>query len=289
MNTVAACIITYNPDLSKLSENIYVIEQQVDKIIIVDNCSRNINQICNLKQRYENIIVLRKNENVGIAEALNIGLDYAYRSGYEWLLTLDQDTKCPFNIVEDLLDTQKMTNYSSKTVIFCPNYIDINSSQKKIISASDCIDVMTCITSGSLMNIRISKELGGFKSLLFIDHVDHEFCLRAIRKGYKVIKNNSVIIEHEIGNLTEHQFMGFNISTSNHVPVRRYYYSRNSLYIVKNYFRIFPKWCLMCILNNINQVIKISLFEKDKIIKLSYIFQGYKDGILNRYGVYGER
>ena len=292
MESVVACIITYNPDLLRLSNNIEIICDEVEKVIIIDNSSTNINDICDIKKIFENLIIIKNEDNIGIAAALNQGLEFAYKNKYDWLLTLDQDTQCPKGIVEKLLEIKLNALNSDKIVICCPTYIDINSTMsvgngKQYVPNYE--EVLTCITSGSLMNVKISKLLGSFESKLFIDHVDHEFCLKAAKKGYKILKSNKVYIDHEIGNLTEHKFLGFNISTSNHSAIRRYYYSRNSIYLIREYFRFFPIWILKCMLNNINQFIKILLFENYKTEKLKFILKGYKDGIFNIYGAYKEK
>lgn len=39
---------------------------------------------------------------------------------------------------------------------------------------------------------------------LFIDSVNHEYCLRLQKNGYKVIQLNTAIFEHNLGNRTEH-------------------------------------------------------------------------------------
>ena len=42
---IIATIVTYNPDIDRLSENIKSVYCQVDEIYIYDNASKNVNQI----------------------------------------------------------------------------------------------------------------------------------------------------------------------------------------------------------------------------------------------------
>lgn len=106
---VVAGIVLFNPDLQRLNENINAVKNQVEQIIFFDNGSQNWNEIKKFFKKNDlenNIKVLRSKNNKGIAYALNMIAVYAMNNGYEWLLTLDQDTV----IKKDLI-----TKYSSFT------------------------------------------------------------------------------------------------------------------------------------------------------------------------------
>jgi rhamnosyltransferase len=44
------------------------------------------------------------------------------------------------------------------------------------------------MTSGCLTNLAIWDESGGFSDELFIDEVDHDYCLNVRRHGYRVVR-----------------------------------------------------------------------------------------------------
>ena len=90
----AAGIVLYNPDTERLKENIEAILPQVDQIIVVDNGSSNVDEICELLNKYEQIKFIWNEENYGIAKALNQLLYFAYKNDVEWILTIDQDSVC---------------------------------------------------------------------------------------------------------------------------------------------------------------------------------------------------
>ena len=62
-------IILYNPDLSRLRENISAILPQVDKVVLVENGSSDITYLKELED--EKIELIVNEENMGIAYALN--------------------------------------------------------------------------------------------------------------------------------------------------------------------------------------------------------------------------
>ena len=57
---VLAGIVTYNPDIKRLNENIIALLKQVKHVYIVDNGSHNILEIENLITSYKNIIINKK-------------------------------------------------------------------------------------------------------------------------------------------------------------------------------------------------------------------------------------
>ena len=69
----AAGIVSYNPDIKRFKENIDSILSQVDKLIIIENGSKDSEEIIKIIKSYdENRIKLVVNsKNMGIAKALN--------------------------------------------------------------------------------------------------------------------------------------------------------------------------------------------------------------------------
>ena len=67
MCTINAGIVTYNPDMDRLSTNVEAIIKQVDYLTIVDNASDNITDIdefCASK----GVNLIKNNKNMGVQE-----------------------------------------------------------------------------------------------------------------------------------------------------------------------------------------------------------------------------
>ena len=47
-DTIGAGIVTFNPDIGRLKENIDAILPQVSELVIVDNGSANVDEVCNM-------------------------------------------------------------------------------------------------------------------------------------------------------------------------------------------------------------------------------------------------
>lgn len=292
---VVAGIVLYNPVLQKLEKNILSIQRQVDQLILIDNHSSNIGGIIELIEKLQtefaiSIKLIMNSYNKGIAEALNQIMHFSYENKYKWFLTLDQDTECPDKLVEKMLDYYYVCDFRDKVVVICPEFIDINNIRKSTYMSDREMEPdtgrseLTTITSGSLNRVDISYEIGGFETKLFIDHVDHEFCLKLNKLGFKIMKLNAIVIKHEIGNITRHKLLWTTVATSNHSYIRRYYYYRNSIFLLKKYFSFFPLWTSKIILHDLLNLFKITFYESDKRKKLKYAFKGLYDGITNNYG-----
>ena len=139
----------------------------------MDNGSDNIKSIedCVLKN-WKNITIIKNGKNEGIAKALNQMFEFAIEQQYEYVLTLDQDSVCPDNIIEEYnkyLDEHKLGS-------LCPQCVDRNF--KSELNNEDVIEVDKCITSASLVPVSAWNDVGGFNEELFIDFVDHDFCAK---------------------------------------------------------------------------------------------------------------
>ena len=101
---ICAGIVLYNPDIDRLIENIDSINMQVKEIVLVDNASKNTQEIQDMiLSKYPEIVYIRNKINEGIAKALNQILNYSEKNGYEAFLTLDQDSICNSELVEKYL------------------------------------------------------------------------------------------------------------------------------------------------------------------------------------------
>lgn len=263
-----AVIVTYNPEIKRLLENINSIEGQVDEIIIVDNNSKNIEKIKEIITLKKINIILNK-VNGGIAKALNQALDYAKKNMNKFILTLDQDSICSKNMVENL---KKGFEISEKIAIVSPTIFDINTKKNMTKNLSeDYEEVEWVITSGSLCKTEYLVGIGGFKEELFIDYVDAEICLNLKNNGYKVMLSKNIVLKHEVGKTEIKKFLNINFYVTNHSAERFYYMLRNLVILLRNYKK---EWKLKIL----KKIMCIILFEKDKINKLKKAFYGIKDG-----------
>lgn len=269
MKTCAG-IVTYNPDIDRLKENIDAVFSQVEKVVLIDNASENAEKIEELVNRYKNVYIIKNEKNEGIARALNQIILWAKDDNFEWVLTLDQDSVCYDQIVERYMPYTLMENVG---MIICDikdrNY---ELKSKKNRRAYDVID--KCITSGCFTNVSMCIEAGLFDEKLFIDSVDYDMCYSMRKLGYKIINAHFLGLLHEVGKSERKSILGFEFAVTNHSALRKYYISRNSTYLIKkhNLNRIYEHTIIF------RRIFTVIFFEKDKKDKCFAILRGIYDG-----------
>jgi len=277
---VCAGIVTYNPDARRLRENIESVIGQVDRVFIADNASANIAEI---KDSLSNKPVewIENSENLGIACALNQLLNLADKHEYEWILTLDDDSVCGDGMVARLLTA---TAHYDNIAVSSPRIADSREGSSYIDPDSSVFtefnEINMCITAGSLTNVRAVLEHGGFNEKLFIDHVDHEMCLRLKEYGYKIIKVNSAEIFQEFGaESTQRRFLWKTYTQRGYSPVRVYYHTRNSLFMVRKYGRKFDRRPRYFYFYLIFAFTARFIYEPNRSKRLKAFIKGYFEGL----------
>lgn len=270
---IVAGIVLYNPQIKRLAENIEAIKNQVSEVIMFDNGSSNIEEIEELVKKYDNVTLLKGKENKGIAYALNQLANKALFDSKKWLLTLDQDSVVNKNIIKTY---QKYMNLPHLGQLSCL-YEDRNRKQKDLQEKEDATKIKYSITSGSLINLTVLKEIGGFDSDFFIDWVDMELCCALRSYGYETYQVNELGFIHELGHPTSFNFFGFKGYTSNYPAFRYYYKARNSIDVAYRYPK--EEKVFIRVLAQVKALIKINLYEKNKLKKSKAILEGIRDGI----------
>lgn len=276
---ISAGIVLFNPDIKRLKENIDAVIVQCAHVYLVDNGSGNIDEVLELLKEYKKskISVICNAKNHGIAKALNQLASAAQKDGYEWLLTLDQDSVSPCNIIEEF---EKYITYQDIGIL-CPVIYDRNKGEE-IKAKEGSIEIDECITSGSLLNIKAWNKIGGFDENLFIDGVDFDICYRLKKNGYKILCIQSVVLLHELGHIEYHRFLFWRVLVKNHSAFRKYYIARNIIYIAKK------RKSVLLVVKGLLQEIKmlgiVILYEEDKLNKSRCICRGIYDGFRGKVG-----
>lgn len=282
MNKVACIIVSYNPD-NGIIDCFNSLINQVDKIYLVDNGSKkeNLEVLNNLKDSFKDKVNLILNkENLGIATALNIGVKKALEDNYEWILTMDQDSKADKSMISTMIKTYLNINEDERREILSifPTFVDerIESLEDKSnIKEYEYVDAE--ITSGNLLRREAFDRVGFFDDSLFIDLVDTDFCMRLNEKSIKMIKVRDAILYHNLGESQGVKTLFGKFNTSNHSALRRYYMTRNRFYTWEKYKDLDSFTLNRDKLLFKKEFVKIILGEKDKINKVKMIFRGYKD------------
>jgi len=297
---VCAIVVTFHPP-ADLPARIAALGRQVQRIIVVDNGSDRQQLEKLLSESLNcNLELVLNGTNLGVASALNIGISLALRQGFLWALTLDQDSTPSEQMVHALWSTVAAAVNPSDIAIVAPaikqvgfpkrpyKWLKPHPKARWLYARSECtgaeIDVSVAITSGSLVNIEVWESIGKFSERLFIDYVDTEYCLRAMRNGKRVIVNCSAVLWHSLGARTKKRTLLRDFYPTNHAPFRHYYIARNRIHVLRLHGLAVPHWLFFDLLAAVFTIFRVLIAEENRKAKLKAIILGTLDGLANRSG-----
>lgn len=289
---IIASIVTYEPDIDRLRENLEAVAPQVSHVLIYDNGSSNSKDIAGLTEDTRNAKVIFSETNVGIAAALNRLAEEALEYGATCLLTLDQDSVCSADMVSKLA-----AELTDGVGMVTPYIVDRNKQ-----TLEDYLNLHLppveryrqparkgAITSGAIVDLEAWSRIGGFDERFFIDYVDYDFNQRVMDAGYSIIRVNTVPLLHEVGRASRtwlwvprkdlsgqwriERFFAFG-----HSPFRCYYKARNRVLFTRKHGRKLGLshegvW-------QIPQQIALTLmFEHQRFEKFRQFLRGIRDGL----------
>lgn len=287
--SVCAIIVTFRPD-TDFPNRLRRASAQVSRVVIVDNGSSSnaVEMLCGTVSDLNIHLILNK-DNLGVATALNQGIESALSEGYDWVLMLDQDTEVDVDLVKGLQHAYVQLQDQNH----CPNIGIIASNyrykvgeiwKQKITNSGLWVEQRSVITSGSLLSLSAYRTAGRLPDNFFIDMVDTEYCFRLRMLGYRIYMTAQPLMTHSIGAKTPHKLLWMNVSTTNHSASRRYYIARNRIVLIRKYLSHEPV-ALWCDAKNVlAEILAIVLYERDKSNKLSAFLKGIRDGLVGRMG-----
>lgn len=278
---IAATVILYNPNKIVI-QNISSYVNSVERLYILDNTEIPIIEITDSLKSFPNTIYLHDGENKGIAARLNQVSNLASNEGYDWLLTMDQDSSFGENTFINYLNCLTSFEKKDKVSMFGTNHV----KEAGDVDICNAVNVNHLITSGSVLNLRLVNETGGFDEKLFIDEVDFEYCLRSVAKGFAIIQFVNIFLTHNLGQTSYHRSFKTTKLTSRvlHSPVRIYYMTRNFLYVQSKYRGTFADEINFRRKILFNRIKNNILYNKERFKVINFVLKGFKDYKKSRLG-----
>jgi len=288
LREVLAVVVTYHPDAG-LAARLQAIREQVGALVVVDNGSANLAEVV-AAARSADARLVANGANLGVAAALNTGARIMLDEGYAWLATFDQDSAIPPGAIAGLLALGAALPAPERLAILAMSRRD-RVTGRDYHRRGDILEetetwrrVRTTITSGGLVSRQALNGVGLFDEALFIDGVDHDFCLRCRAAGLLVVEAKDVAMDHAIGAITRKRFLGREGVLTNQGPDRRYYITRNTLTLSARHFVTDPVWALREAAHLAVWNASAALFEQDRAAKLTAMAQGAWDFTAGRLG-----
>lgn len=221
---VAGCVVLYECD-ADLRANLSTYAADLDMLVVLDNSAVRDAGIEAAMGNHAHAEYVFNGANLGIAAALNLAVRWACARGADFLLTMDQDSSFDDTPFRDYRDRVLALPFLDKLAVAAPYFLPDEPPPV------DVMDSMTVITSGSIVSLANQARIGPFDERLFIDEVDHDYCLRAHDLGLRVVTLPAVRLEHRLGHARKLPIVGDAVRWSGHSPIRHYYMVRNGLYM----------------------------------------------------------
>ncbi len=208
MNSIAAVVVTYNRKemLIKCLQGILIQTQPIDALFIIDNASTDetrlaliqhgylpeiaglaeddsrIESTCRLLGASHDLIPLfyfGLSKNIGSAGGFRVGMKQAYREGYDWIWTMDDD------VIPQPDALEKQLHYQHQSQCIHPVRINPDGTpypehlHVKTDSGNGYFQVDSCCFEGALVHRRLLARVGFPDPHFFIVLDDKEFGLRA--------------------------------------------------------------------------------------------------------------
>jgi rhamnosyltransferase len=261
---IAGVVILYHPDIPKAVENILTYASQLNKLYVFDNSSSSSMEVTkDLADLKIPVEFITTGTNEGISKRLNEAAHKAIQEGYDFLLTMDQDSSFELGVLVQYL--QMVDDYDKDKVA----QFGVNCDPKHIPISAIPFNADSLITSGTILNLAIFQKLGNFDEKLFIDFVDVEYSLRASYMGYQNVIFTNIIMKHAIGYLKlGRSFKNFKKTLRIlHTPIRVYYIIRNGLYLL---FKV----------NHVDKKArKAILFDHMKMLKNDFLYNDHLSAV----------
>ena len=241
---VAIILVNYNGFNGTVVcvESLLEIKYDNYKLYIVDNASKDAEELKKSSFINEHATVIYSKENLGFSGGNNLAIEKALEEDFDYILLLNNDTTVDCNFLSGLVSTAEV----HKDVGIVTGKIYFYYDRGRVWSAGGTYDRTTGLTeqfsgedseefntpkeitfaTGCLMLIpmEVVRKIGLMDESYFLYSEDSDYCQRAINAGYKLMYAPESIIYHKVS-----------ASTGDKSPLQQRYMMRNNLYMIKKY------------------------------------------------------
>lgn len=245
---ICGVCVTHNPSRSVFEKVLDATIGQVAALVVVDNGSaQEVQEWLGRLSESRGFYLLPLKINLGIAVALNHGVEAAKKQCCDGVLLLDHDSVPSPDMVAKLLEaTVELQEAGHRIGVVGPRCVDLSTGRTapfvrlgwsgfKHQACADSMQLLRAdllITSGSLIRTKVLEDVGGMDEALFIDHVDTEWCLRARAAGYAHFGVCRALLTHSLGEGSRTVWWFRRRVVHLHSSVRLYYYVRNGILLM---------------------------------------------------------
>ena len=212
--TVTAVIVLYRmkPELSPAFQSLMAARERLNanlgevRVLLWDN-SPEAEAVADLP---EGVQYFADERNSGLAKAYNRALALASEHGSDWLLTLDQDTAVPADVLVKLAaSAQASTRYSGIGAIvpqiaagdrqLSPNYFQSGAIPRWYRAGYVGVpgEPVFAFNSGAMLSVEALQQVGGYDPRFWLDDSDAMIFSKLREYGKRVYVAGDIQVQHE--------------------------------------------------------------------------------------------
>ncbi len=282
---VGVVVVAYNPE-HQVPTNLRALDGH-HSLVVVDN-SPIANEDVRVATEEMGGKYILAGRNLGISGALNLGFDQLRQEDpdVDAFLCFDQDSQVQSGFISTMVTQyEALIGENPRVAWLGPRYVDSSSAQPldRVGDTATVLERATLFTSGLFLPAKTLDAVGPFDPSYFVDHADSEICLRARAMGLQNFQVPAARLKHRLGATTFHRVGRRTVRTTNHPPERLRSMTANRLRLWKTYWSTDRRWILGTDVPGFFQdVVKLVLFERNRIAKLSAIASGFTRSIRTR-------
>ena len=260
-----------------------------DLIVVVDNGSVDGSAEA-VEASFPEVVVIRNEQNLGFAQANNMGSRVAVERGCDWVLILNNDTIVDREALGLLMSATAAPNVGviNPLIVDMDNRIwfsggtfkrwagSISHSHDPVDRDGGLLDITTATGCAMLVAARTVLELGPFDERYFIYFEDSDLSATLRRRGKRIVLQPAAVVQHKIS-----------ADSLQNAPTGFFYYlnTRNRLLFTRHHLPTLV-WLIFLARFTFGYVIprSVALLVLGRVSKARAMIRGYLDFFRGRFG-----
>ena len=257
------------------------------QIILIDNES-NPKELKKIKNQFDKIITFPNQKNLGFTAANNVGIEYAIKNDFEYVMLINNDTEVEKNFINPLIEVlEKNQNFGAAQPLIL-NYYNRNKvwsaggflnkffGYTYVIKSPEGIKKNIDWITGCCFFLRtdVIKKIGLLDEKFFAYYEDVDWSIRIKNAGYDLAFVKSSVVYHHGSKSSKNESNEGTLS-----PFVHYLNIRNHIFLLRKNKDVFNSVGVLFF--QFFKIVSYSVYfiVRVRINKLNMVYKGLIDGL----------
>ena len=258
------------------------------QIILIDNES-NPKELKKIKNQFDKIITFPNQKNLGFTGANNVGIEYAIKNEFKYVMLINNDTEVEKNFINPLIELlEKNQNFGAAQPLIL-NYYNRNKvwsaggflnkffGYSYVIKSPEGIKKNIDWITGCCFFLRtdVIKKIGLLDENFFAYYEDVDWSIRIKNAGYDLAFVKSSVVYHHASKSSKNESNEGTLS-----PFVHYLNIRNHIFLLRKNKNVFNS--IGVLFFQFFKIVSYSVYfiVRVRINKLNMVYKGLVDGLM---------